>query len=105
MLAEQCGKANKQFEHLLKLPPLPQEESTMDICALLRTNIDNIHLVSSEMQKLAGELTSLKNKIVEQMDLSRTFWNGVLGFFVAIYVPLSFTSVRFLRVSHVRMLC
>lgn len=94
MLAEQCEKASAQFEHLLSLPELPLEEPMADICSSLRTSIESIRLVSSQMRILADGLTELKGKILEQMDLSRNFWNGVLGFFVAVYVPLSFASAR-----------
>lgn len=46
-----------------------------------------------DLEKLAADVDPVEERIKKQMDLSQSFWTTVLGFLVAIYVPISFASV------------
>jgi len=54
---------------------------------------ENIKEVGKGMKKLADKLSGSKNQAIEQLELSRNFWGGILGFLLAVYVSLSFVSV------------
>ncbi|KAK5740652.1 hypothetical protein LTR17_004457 [Elasticomyces elasticus] len=63
-----------------------------DACNALKLRLGDVKHLSSEITKLDGRIREVKGVTKEFMELSQSFWNTVLAFLVAIWVPLSFAS-------------
>lgn len=104
VVASQCSKAQSTLDHYLRLVPRPLTRSNANLCVAqneLAQASKRFSFLHSQLRKHADDVISLTEVIKEQIELSRSFWNTVLGFLVAIYVPLSFASVRLINVySH-----
>lgn len=59
----------------------------------LRRYVDGFEYLAGEVDKHASQLVKLKQTIIEQIDLFDKQWNRVIGIFIAVYVPLAFTTV------------
>lgn len=94
-MEKECALTKTLIDQLIVLSPKPQSQQTSSACDLLLTCSEHIALTGEEMSRLAENLTDTKTMAIEQLDLSRSFWGGVLGFLVAVYVPLSFISVNY----------
>lgn len=94
-MAKECNVTKPVIDKSIDLTPKPQSQQTSSACDLLSACADHITLTGEEMSRLAENLTDTKTMAIEQLDLSRSFWGGVLGFLVAVYVPLSFISVNY----------
>lgn len=92
-MAKECAFAKTVIDRLTSLTPKPQSQQSFKACDLLLACADHIALTGEEMFRLGEKLTDTKTMAIEKLDLSRSFWGGVLGFLVAVYVPLSFIAV------------
>lgn len=93
-MAKECSFTKPIIGRLIDLTPKPQSKQTSSACDLLLACADHIALTGEEMSRLAEKFTDTKTMAIEQLTLSRSFWGGILGFLVAVYVPLSFISVN-----------
>lgn len=105
VVASECSKAQSTLDHYLRLVPRPLPGSHAKLYRAqneLAQASKRISFLHSQLRKHAHDVISLTEVIKEQIELSRSFWNTVLGFLVAIYVPLSFASVRLIKLySHI----
>lgn len=93
VFASQACRANTQV--ILRLfQPLPIPFALHSKSELLWKYADDFTYLAAEIDKHAGQLTELRQVIVEQVDLFDKRRNKIIGFFIAIYVPLAFTTVR-----------
>lgn len=79
---------------LLCHPPQSLDDGGYDACQYLSNSMADIEFIATELEKLANDIDQVIKLIKDQMDLSQSFWSTVLAFVVAIYVPISFASVR-----------
>lgn len=64
-----------------------------NIVLKLAASTDQFDTLARELRLRSMDVDKLKTVVIEQMETSRNFWNTVLAFLVALYVPLSFASV------------
>lgn len=86
-----------------RLTPLPIPLSLHDKWKHLRNYVENFDYLAGEIEKHASKITELKQNVVEQIELFDKRRNRVVGVFVAIYVPLAFTTVCILSVQDERI--
>ncbi|KAL1588154.1 hypothetical protein WHR41_03181 [Cladosporium halotolerans] len=98
VVAEECSRAHKllySYSRMLQRPLCEINASIYPVQNELFQTIGQLPLLESELRRCADRITDTKEAIKEQIELSRSFWNTVLGFLVAIYVRLSFASSFF----------
>lgn len=73
--------------------PLPMPLHMHVKSHVLLKSIDDFNYLAGEFDKHAAQIVELKQSITEQIELFDKRRNRVIGLFVAIYVPLAFTTV------------
>ena len=87
--AERTAKSSRRLIH----PPMILSDHEQEVYEPLTSHLRTIEGIASDLRADAHNIDGVVRMIKEQMDLSQSFWNTVLAFVVAIYVPLSFASV------------
>jgi hypothetical protein len=98
---KECDSITTLIAHMVRILPkpavvLPCERYLSEICESLEASGRDIKLATTELAALMDRLGDVKTMATEQLELSRNFWSGVLGFLIAVYAPLSFVSVSVL---------
>jgi hypothetical protein len=99
MVEKECDSMNLLIAHMMHIESTmeqPRERYLSEVCDTLEAGGREIKLVTQEVAALAARLNDVRTMAIEQLELSRNFWSGVLGFLIAVYAPLSFVSVRVL---------
>ena len=93
MLADECEKALAIMNRFELLLAQPVQSSMHRLCFDIGECTVDLRLLAKQLRERGKRITAIKETVKEQMDTSRNFWNTVLAFLVALYVPLSFASV------------
>lgn len=64
-----------------------------DIVLKLAASTDQFDALAQELRLRTLDVDKLNAVVIKKMETFRNFWNTVLAFLVALYVPLSFASV------------
>lgn len=94
ILEHECNTATGVITQLIRLPHNPMNTDVSDIVLRLAASTKEFDTLAQELRLRSLDVERLKAVVIEQMETSRNFWNTVLAFLVALYVPLSFASVR-----------
>lgn len=93
MLERECRSVIEVIGRLIQLPQSPMSKDLNDIVLELAASTDQFNTLAQELRLRSLDVDKLKAVVIEQMETFRNFWNTVLAFLVALYVPLSFASV------------
>ena len=99
VLEFECRSAADTIKRLVSMPPKPMDRDLDAIVSKLDAFTIHFETLAQELKLRSADVTKVKMVVIEQMDTSRNFWNTVLAFLVALYVPLSFASVSIADVS------